>query len=187
MESLRELHPGDLDQVAAVYRDAVISQAQGLYSPVQIAAWSNHATTSNAIEEALRHGYGLASCGQRGQDGQHNQTQGESGAAGIEAFGLLDPVDRLSLLYCRGRSCRQGRSSAILQALEFYARQQGCRQWRTEASQLSKPLLLRLGWCIEAEETVIFAGEPFQRWRMIKTLSPSPGGAATDEVKIPSG
>ena len=167
MESLRVLHPGDLDQLAAVYRDAVISQAQGLYSPVQIAAWSNHATTSNAIQEALQRGYGLASCG---------QITGATGPAEIEAFGLLDPVDRLSLLYCRGRSCRQGRSSAILRALELYARQQGCRQWRTEASQLSKPLLLRLGWCIDAEETVIFAGEPFQRWRMIKTLSPSPAG-----------
>lgn len=171
MESLRVLHPGDLDQVAAVYRDAVISQAHGLYSPVQIAAWSNHASTSNAIEEALQRGYGIASCGQLDQ---HAHSPVNTHSVGIEAFGLLDPVDRLSLLYCRGRSCRQGRSSAILRALELHLRQQGCRQWRTEASQLSKPLLLRLGWCIDAEESVIFAGEPFQRWRMIKTLSPSP-------------
>lgn len=184
IESLRELHPDDLDQVAAVYRDAVISQAQGLYSSVQIAAWANHATTSNAVKEALQRGYGLASCGLLGQ---HGPATSKSDPDVIEAFGLLDPVNRLSLLYCRGRSCRQGRSSAILQALELYARQHGCRQWRTEASQLSKPLLLRLGWSIEAEEKVIFAGEPFQRWRMIKTLSPSPGGVATNEVKTTSG
>lgn len=171
MDRLRVLAPGDLDQVADVYRDAVISQAQGLYSPVQIAAWSNHATASNAIAEALQRGYGLASCG------QHGDATGETDPDVIEAFGLLDPIDRLSLLYCRGRSCRQGRSSAILRALERHASQQGCRQWRTEASQLSKPLLLRLGWCIDAEENVIFAGEPFQRWRMIKTLhSPQSGG-----------
>ena len=184
MESLRVLHPSDLDQVAAVYRDAVISQAQGLYTPVQIAAWSNHPTTSNAIQEALQRGYGLASCG---EVDQHGKATSETSPAAIEAFGLLDPVDRLSLLYCRARSCRQGRSSAIVRALELYARQQGCRQWRTEASQLSKPLLLRLGWRIEAEETVIFAGEPFQRWRMIKTLSPSPDGVATNEVKTTGG
>ena len=30
MENLRVLHPVDLDQVAAVYHDAVISQAKGL-------------------------------------------------------------------------------------------------------------------------------------------------------------
>lgn len=184
IENLRVLHPDDLDQVAAVYRDAVISQAQGLYSPIQIAAWSNHAATSNAIKEALQRGYGLASCG---LSRQQDSATDETGRAVIEAFGLLDPVDRLSLLYCRGRSCRQGRSSAILQALEVYARQHGCLQWRTEASQLSKPLLLRLGWCIEAEESVIFAGEPFQRWRMIKTLSPSPDGVATNEVNSTGG
>ena len=160
---LRSLAPQDRDQLAAVYRDAVISQAQGLYTPAQIEAWSNHAHRSDAIDQALRHGYGVASC-----DGTN--------PACIEAFGVLDPIQRLSLLYCRGRSCRQGRSTAILRALECHAWKQGCRHWHTEASQLSKPLLLRRGWQIEAEETVIFAGEPFQRWRMIKTLGQPEGG-----------
>jgi hypothetical protein len=41
---------------------------------------------------------------------------------------------------------------------------------------LSKPLLYRLGWQIDAEETVMFAGEAFLRWRMIKPLIPPPGG-----------
>jgi hypothetical protein len=31
-------------------------------------------------------------------------------------------------------------------------------------------LLERLGWQLEAEETVLFAGEPFVRWRMIRDL-----------------
>ena len=58
-----------------------------------------------------------------------------------------------------------------MKSLESHAWQQGGRQLHTEASQLSKPLLLHLGWQIEAEEKVIFAGESFQRWRMIKDLS----------------
>jgi hypothetical protein len=157
MGALRVLQPDDLDQVAAVYRDAVISQTQGHYTPIQIAAWANHAENSNAVVEALNRGYGLASCN-------------DADPQVIEAFGLLDPIDRLSLLYCRGRSCRQGRSTAILKALEQHAWNQGCHAWHTEASQLSKPLLLKLGWQIEAEETVIFAGESFLRWRMIKAL-----------------
>ena len=158
MENLRVLHPVDLDQVAAVYHDAVISQAKGLYSQAQIAAWANHAQSSNAVREALHRGYGLASCAANNQNI-------------IEAFGVLDPPQRLSLLYCRGRASRQGRGRLILQALESHAWQQGCRQLHTEASQLSKPLLLNLGWQIDAEEQVIFAGESFQRWRMIKDLS----------------
>jgi hypothetical protein len=77
------------------------------------------------------------------------------------------------LLYCRGRSCRQGRSTAILEALENHAREAGCSQLHTEASQLSRPLLTRLGWEIEAQEEVRFAGVFFIRWRMIKTLTAS--------------
>ena len=171
MVHLRVLHPNDLDQLKAVYRDAVFSQAQGLYSPIQIAAWANHASSSSALRDALARGYGIASCGSPSAAGP------DPNPNAIEAFGVLDPLERLSLLYCRGRSCRQGRSSAILTALEQHAWSQGCRQWRTEASQLSKPLLLRRGWRVVAEETVIFAGEPFQRWRMIKALSPSDGGS----------
>lgn len=158
MKNLRVLQLVDFDQVAAVYRDAVISQAEGLYSQAQIAAWANHAHTSSAIHEALHRGYGLASCAANNQNI-------------IEAFGVLDPPQRLSLLYCRGSASRQGRGRLILQSLESHAWQQGYRELHTEASQLSKPLLLRLGWQIDAEEKVIFAGEPFHRWRMIKDLS----------------
>ena len=101
---------------------------------------------------ALRRGYGLVSCAAAG--------------GSIEAFALLDPVDRLSLLYCRGRSCRQGRATALLQALQDHARAAGVTRLRTEASQLSRPLLQRRGWRLEAEETVLYAGVPFERWRM---------------------
>ena len=174
MASLRMLQLGDLDQLSAVYRDAVISQTKGLYTPTQIAAWSNHAHTSNALSEALSRGYGLASCA-------------ENDSGRIEAFGVLDPIQRLSLLYCRGDSCRQGRSSTILRALEQHAWQQGCRHLHTEASQLSKPLLLRLGWQIETEETVIFAGEAFRRWRMIKGLNQPDKGMENQRVESISG
>jgi putative acetyltransferase len=108
----------------------------------------------------LERGYGLASLGMAGS---------------IEAFGILDPPEadrcRLALLYCRGRACRQGRASAILAGLEHWARQHGCRELHTEASQLSRPLLERHDWRVEREEQLIFAGQPFHRWRMIKHLS----------------
>jgi putative acetyltransferase len=157
MATLRRLQACDLDQVVEVYRDAVISQGRGLYTNRQIEAWSEHAAHHRGVREALQRGYGMASCADH-----------DGGI--IEAFGLLDPIDRLSLLYCRGRSCRQGRASALLQVLENRALHCGCRRLRTEASQLSRPLLERVGWRIEAEEEVIFAGVGFRRWRMIKNL-----------------
>lgn len=163
MTLLRPLTPADRDQLLSVYEDAVRSQAPGLYDPRQIEAWAGHARRGPDLAAALLRGRGLVSCN-------------ALDPAVVEAFALLDPIDRLSLLYCRGRSCRQGRAGALLQALEPLARQHGCRRLRTEASQLSRPLLLRHNWQVEAEETVLYAGVPFVRWRMIKSLVCSSDG-----------
>lgn len=155
---LRPLQASDLPQLAEVYRDAVRSQAQDLYSPDQVRAWAAHAVAEQgAFRDPLLRGYGLVSCG------------GERGEQ-VEAFALLDPPDRLALLYCRGRSSRQGRATALLQALQSHAFSQGVGQLRTEASQLSRPLLERQGWRVKAEETAWYDGVPFQRWRMVRDL-----------------
>jgi GNAT superfamily N-acetyltransferase len=156
-QRLRRLRRSDRAELVELYRDAVSSQAVGLYSEAQIQAWAQHADHGADLAAALERGYGLASLG-------------DPPADPIEAFGLLDPPDRLSLLYCRGRSCRQGRASALLQALEQEARRRGIRRLRTEASQLSRPLLQRRGWQLEAEEEVLFARVRFRRWRMIRPL-----------------
>lgn len=157
MLPIRPLRPDDCQQVMAVYHQAVISQAGNLYSPAQIEAWAHQARRNDDFRSSLLRGYGLVSCG------HHDD-------AIIEAFALLDPLDRLSLLYCRGRSSRQGRASALLEALESHARCQQVRRLRTEASQLSRPLLARRGWRVEAEESVSLGGVPFLRWRMVKDL-----------------
>lgn len=166
---LRPLRPGDHDELVELYRDAVLSQASGLYTPAQIDAWAHHPARSGALRQPLAEGFGLASTA-----GIPGNASSPGSSHSIEAFGLLHPDDRLALLYCRGRACRQGRASAILQALECHARGQGQRQLRTEASQLSRPLLERRGWQVEAEETVLFAGAWFRRWRMIRPLDPIP-------------
>jgi GNAT superfamily N-acetyltransferase len=157
MLPIRPLRPEDCQQVIAVYEDAVISQAGNLYTPAQIRAWAQHAEGNEAFRSSLLRGHGMVSCA--GHDDRI-----------IEAFALLDPEDRLSLLYCRGRSSRQGRATALLKALETHARTGGVRRLRTEASQLSRPLLERRGWLVEAEETVCFGGVGFLRWRMGKDL-----------------
>lgn len=154
---LRPLVAADLPELMDLYRDAVLSQTAAYYNDRQIQAWAHHGGRGAGLAEALARGVGLASCAAPPQ-------------RTIEAFALLDPIDRLSLLYCRGRSCRQGRATALLAALERIAQGRGCRRLRTEASQLSRPLLERLGWRIEAEEEVAFAGECFRRWRMIRDL-----------------
>jgi GNAT superfamily N-acetyltransferase len=162
MPRLRLLQPADVEVALQVYRDAVVSQASALYTPSQIQAWAGHAHQGEAVRQALLRGHGLVSC---------DDDPPREGNGGFEAFALLDPIDRLSLLYCRGRSSRRGHGRALVRALEETARQAGCPRLRTEASQLSRPLLEALGWWVEAEETVRFAGVTFVRWRMIRDLS----------------
>jgi GNAT superfamily N-acetyltransferase len=136
-----------------------------------VQAWAQHAGNDAALAIPLQEGFGLASMALATAAGQKT----------IEAFGLLHPPERLALLYCRGRASRQGRAGAILGALEQHARQRGILRLRTEASQLSRPLLERRGWRVDAEETVLFAGAWFERWRMIKVLSADGGRSRCDE------
>ena len=61
-------------------------------------------------------------------------------------------------------------ASALLNQIEVDARESGVCQLRTEASQLSRPLLERRGWLVEAPETILIGGVPFERYRMVKLL-----------------
>ncbi|MEB3276896.1 MAG: GNAT family N-acetyltransferase [Cyanobacteriota bacterium] len=154
---LRPFQQDDLPQLLRVYGEAVRSQCTELYSPQQVQAWARHPLQHGAVAAAIERGWCLVN-------------PVVPGAAAIAAFGVLEPLDRLSLLYCKGRCSRQGRANALLEALEGHARSQGVLRLRTEASQLSRPLLLRRGWQIDDEETVLFAGVRFVRWRMGKPL-----------------
>ncbi len=154
---VRSLEPADWPQVVEVYADAVQSLASPHYLPEQIQAWACHPLQNGAFAEALARGHGLVGCP---PDRPHS----------VEAFALLDPGDRLSLLYCRGRSSRQGLATRLVRTLEAHARAEGHRRLRTEASRLSRPLLERLGWTVDTEEKILFAGQPFVRWRMSTSL-----------------
>lgn len=160
---LRPYRSSDRAALLTLYAAAVRSQCSGLYSPEQVEAWAQHPLERSDVASTIERGFTLV-----------NPIAADT--RGLAAFGVLDPGDRLALLYCDGRWSRQGRASALLNALEGVAQRQGITRLRTEASQLSRPLLLRHGWQIEAEETVLFAAVPFVRWRMIKTLCASADG-----------
>jgi putative acetyltransferase len=155
---LRPLQGEDWDQVMETYADAVQTLATPFYQPEQIQAWAQHPFANASFAEALERGFGLV-----GSTIERPTS--------VEAFALLDPTDRLSLLYCRGRSSRKGLATALVQTLEHHALSCGHPRLRTEASQLSRPLLERLGWTVDQEEEILFAGVPFLRWRMSKPLT----------------
>jgi hypothetical protein len=155
MAPIRALTPADHCELLAIYSDAVSSQAPGPYGDRQVAAWLSQVGAPGPLEAALNQGSGLASCTESGE---------------IEAFAVMEPADRLSLLYCRGRSARQGHASRLLDRLEALASSQGLGQLRTEASQLSLPLLLRRGWRVAWVEGLLIDGILFRRYRMTKSL-----------------
>ncbi|MFM8525692.1 MAG: GNAT family N-acetyltransferase [Cyanobacteriota bacterium] len=184
MHGLRSLQPDDAPAALEVLIDAVQSQAVRLYDADQVRAWCDHARTQVDLVAALARGQGWGSVS-AGGDAADPEAPGC-----LEAFALRDPPDRLSLLYCRGRSCRQGRASALLLAVERSAAAEGIGRLRTEASQLSRPLLLRHGWQEEAAEVVVLAGVAFERWRMVRTLalpSTDNGATALENGPVPPG
>jgi GNAT superfamily N-acetyltransferase len=154
---VRPLRPVDWAQVEEAYADAVRTLAAPHYRPEQIDAWAGHPSNHSDVREALARGYGLVGCA-------------PDRPSSVEAFALLDPPDRLALLYCRGRSSRRGLATRLVRSLEQHARTEGHGRLRTEASRLSRPLLERLGWTVDGQEEILFAGEPFVRWRMSTVL-----------------
>mgnify|MGYP002014917314 CR=1 FL=1 len=137
-----------------VYEDAIRTCDKSLYSQEQIDAWSALAYLPGVLDKPLKYGFGWVSC--------VDQT--------IEAFALKYPHNRLALLYCRGRSSRQGHATALLDKIEEDARKERSINLKTEASLCSYKLLLRHGWKIIAPEQFQIGGVHFSRYLMEKNL-----------------
>lgn len=149
--ALRLILPADEILLREIYADAIESQAPQLYSDQQVKSWAALAWLPGVLDQTLKQGSGWIS----GEDA---------------AFAMRYPMDRLALLYCRGRAARQGHGKALLERLEADAIVDGVRSLRTEASQFSRPLFERYGWSLVAPEMITIAGVPFERYRMHKAL-----------------
>ena len=152
--ALRPIGSGDAPLLREIYADAVESQAPTLYSEEQVRAWAALAWLPGVLDRTFVEGSGWIS-----GDGA--------------AFAIRHPQDRLSLLYCRGSASRQGHGTALLERIEGEAQLEGVDRLRTEASQLSRPLLESRGWRVVAPETISIGGVPFERYRMDKPLRQS--------------
>ncbi len=137
-----------------VYEDAIRTCDKSLYSQEQIEAWSALAYLPGILDKPLQQGVGWVSC--------VNET--------IEAFALRYPTNRLALLYCRGRSSRQGHATALLDQIEVDTLKDRPINLKTEASLCSYQLLVRRGWRIIAPEQIQIGGVNFSRYLMQKIL-----------------
>ena len=150
---LRPCECSDEMVLREVYEDAIRTCDKSLYSQDQIDAWSAIAYLPGVLDKPLKHGVGWVSCVNKK----------------IEAFAVKYPQNRLALLYCRGRSSRQGHATALLHQIEADARKEKVINLKTEASLCSYKLLLRHGWRIIAPEELQIGGVHFSRYLMEKT------------------
>lgn len=148
---LRPIGSSDHRLLREIYCDAIESQAPGLYSGDQVRAWAALAWLPGVLDRTFQEGTGWIS-----GDGA--------------AFAMREPRDRLSLLYCRGEASGRGHATALLRQIEMDAAAEGVASLRTEASQLSRPLLERRGWTLVGPETISIGGVAFERYRMDKPL-----------------
>ena len=151
---LRPCEGSDEMDLREVYEDAIRSCGKSLYSQEQIEAWIALAYLPGILDKPLKEGVGWVSC--------VNKT--------IEAFALRYPSNRLALLYCRGRSSREGHATNLLHQIEADALKEKPINLKTEASLCSYKLLLNHGWKIIAPEEIQIGGINFSRYLMEKTL-----------------
>ncbi len=151
---LRRCESSDEMELREVYEDAIRTCDKSLYSSEQIEAWSALAYLPGILDKPLKNGFGWVSC--------VNKT--------IEAFALRYPSNRLALLYCRGRSSRQGHATALLKQIEADTIDERPFILKTEASLCSYQLLLKHGWKIIAPQEIQIGGINFSRYLMEKTL-----------------
>ncbi|MGA0161453.1 MAG: GNAT family N-acetyltransferase [Vulcanococcus sp.] len=154
MHRIRELRRDEHSEAITIYQQAVLSCDPKLYTQAQKEAW---ASQGPALALQLERGRALAS---------------EATDGGVLAFALRDPSQRLSLLYCHPEHQQRGHGRALIEAIEAEATQDRLGALETEASLISTPLLLKLGWRIRWREELLIRGVHFERFNLRKTLNP---------------
>jgi putative acetyltransferase len=152
---LREYQPADAPALVEVYRDAIRTMGATAYSPAQVQAWARWPGDSREFEERLQ--AGLAVVAVREQE--------------IVAFGTLNPVDHIDLLFCKGSHGRRGITTRIYEQLEEHARAAGVEILSTEASRIARPFFEKQGFHVVEREVVERHGVHLDRFRMEKRLT----------------
>ncbi|HZP59358.1 MAG TPA: GNAT family N-acetyltransferase [Opitutaceae bacterium] len=152
---IRAFKSADVSAAASVYRDAVITLGPQAYSPAQVKVWATYPDDLGRFAAQLRKGLTLV-CEEEGR---------------MAAFGQLEPVDHIALLYCSSQFSRRGYATAILRRLEEQAEIQKIGGLRTEASRISRPFFARQGYAVVEVERTIRLGVEFERFKMQKLLT----------------
>lgn len=155
---LRRYQGSDVAALVALYRDAVLGTGATAYSLEQVAAWATFPENSEAFGHQLAQGMTLIAI----EGGQP------------VAFGQLHPSNYVAFLYTASHQGRRGYATAIYQQLEVAARRAGVRYLSTDASRVSRPFFLKMGFEVVGQEEVSRRGVLLERFSMQKAIAPEP-------------
>jgi putative acetyltransferase len=151
---IRERMPSDGAAIADIFRRSVREVASRDYRPSQIEAWARFAEENAAWDERM-----------------HNRlvwvAETDGRPIGFIQFELPDHID---LTYVHPEHQRKGVATALVVAVEEFARQTGVKLLHVEASITSRPFFEACGFEVIAPQIVTARGEDFLNYRMEKWL-----------------
>jgi putative acetyltransferase len=164
--SVRRAGAGDVDALAALYREAALTLGPRVYTPPQVQAW----VRSTDDRDRFAH-YIL--------DAQTWVDVGDGGVPrGFCGIAVHEAVGEVHSLYVRAALTRQGIGRALLEHAMREARAAGARAFAAWATPFSKPLFERAGFTLERIVSEPYQGVMFERYRMVTGMSTAISTAA---------
>ena len=152
--NLRQITIKDQLELRKVYFDSIQSIDEKIYTKEQKRAWSSQAWDNQNFNKSITQGKGWL--------------LSEQGI--IIAFAIRFPINRIALLYCKGKFQKKGCGSKLLNKLEDEAKKEGLDSLSTEASLISYKLFLKNEWEIIRKEKITINNIFFERYKMIKNF-----------------
>ncbi len=155
--SIRAFEAGDIQAVAALYRQSVLRLGGREYSLEQATAWALHAADVETFRSQLLQGLTLV-MEKKGQ---------------MTCFGQLHPAGHIAHLYCDPAYEGRGQASAVYDRLEQAAQTAGAMRLTADASRVARPFFEYKGFRVIEPERVIRNGVELERFKMEKTIGPT--------------
>ena len=152
--NLRQITTKDQLNLMRIYFDSILSINENIYDQDQKRAWCSQVWDNINFKKSINKGKGWLIY-------ERKKTF---------AFATRYPDNRISLLYCIGKSQRKGFGTKLICQLEDDAKKQGLYFLKTEASLISYKLFLKLNWEIIRKEKIIIKNKFFERYKMVKNF-----------------
>jgi putative acetyltransferase len=160
--SFRPYLPKDAEDLAALFLEAIMVTGEDHYSEAQCAAWASFGEDSQAFGGFLA---GLLTI--------VAEANGE-----IVGFASLKDDKHIKMLYVAPEAGRHGIGTALVGVMELLAAKRGTESVSVDASEVALGLFQKLGYEVQARNTVMIEDEWLANTTLKKVLPPGAPMAA---------